>query len=148
MGLDIYTENFCERVGSYSCVHILRVNMIKASIQYLKQFKDCYISDAMANHLEKSLNSDESLPIDYKHFKNFINIADDYMVGLYKWIYHSYCEGCLTSIDSSEILQTLKVIYPYLDSRYFIDDKIELEKFYLYNIFEDSVETGCDIVFG
>jgi hypothetical protein len=148
MGLDICTENFSERVGSYSGVHILRVNMIKASIEYLKQFKDCYFSDAMVCHLEKTLNSDDSPPLDYKHFKSFIEIADDNMVGLYKWVYHSDCEGYLTSEDSEKILETLKVIYPYLDSRYFINDENKFEEFYLYNIFNDSVETGCDVVFG
>ena len=148
MGLDIYTDNCSERVGSYSGVHHLRKEMIIASIKYLEQFKDCCSSINMIKVLKESLVADNMDIINYDKFKNFKDIADHYMMGLYKWVYHSDCEGMLSSYDSEMILETLKHIYPFIDSRYFTGDIIELEEFYLYDIFKDSIDNDCDIVFG
>lgn len=152
MVLNLITENVSVHLGSYSNVHRLRANMVSAAIKYLKQFPKCKGSLQMVNILEESLITNLLNPtgpkiLDYKKFKEFINVMDDEMYGLYLWVIHSNCDGVFYPEESERILVTLKSIYSFINDVYFEDNMIKLEKFYLYNIILDSVNNNNVITF-
>ena len=153
MGLDIFTDNISQRVGSYSRVHTLRREMIHASISYLDQFPDCYSSSELSSFLKSCINehktyADPKLILDFNKFLNYKKHDYFLLEGLFIWVDHSDCDGSLSPENSEEILSTLELIYKFLDKSYFKDEVIKLENFYLYDILKDSVDNNLEIFFG
>lgn len=147
MGLDIVTKNISTRVGSYSSVHFLRAEMIIAATKYLKQFDKCEEAKLAKKILENSVNLENSCPVNYSEFDKLKTIDDDELVGLYYWVNHSDCDGFITSTQAKSILITLEKIYEYINVRYFTNETIKLENFYLYDILKDSVDNNESIFF-
>jgi hypothetical protein len=190
MGLDITCKEESERVGSYSYVHIQRLQWIKASIQYLENVKkevssrviledreytseellNLYLSapdsgedymklkqiiDALSN-LKKSIilvrkikfdssdfSDEEEERVNYSSLVNLLDILKNVnLAGLYWWSYLSDCEGKITPGQSLDILITLKQIYLHLDKDTFDnEDNISYKNYYLYRVFQESVDT-------
>jgi hypothetical protein len=153
MGLDIFTDNINQRVGSYSTVHILRLDMVFASICYLDKFPGCKSSSELSSFLKSCTYEDKTytepkLILNYNRFSKYKDYNYELLEGLFIWVDHSDCDGSLSSDDSKKILSTLKHIYTFLNKCYFKDEKSTLKKFYLYDILKDSVDNNLDIYFG
>lgn len=153
MGLDIFTDNINQRVGSYSRVHTLKRDMINASINYLDQYSNCYASSELSSFLKSCVNDGKTyanpkLILDFNKFLNYKKHNYELLEGLFLWVDHSDCDGILSPEDSSEILSTLELIYSFLPKNYFKDEINTLENFYLYDVFKDSVDNDLNIYFG
>lgn len=153
MGLDIFTDNMNQRVGSYSRVHTLRREMIHASINYLDQFPNCNSSLELSSFLKSCVNEDKTyanpkLILNINKFLNYKDYNYELLKGLFIWVDHSDCDGSLSPEDSREILATLELIFEFLNKCYFKDEKVKIENFYLYDIFKDSVDNDLEIFFG
>ena len=89
MGLDIYTTNSHARVGSYSGVHVLRLNMIIASIKYLDQFNNCSNSIDLKEFLKTTISknnmtlSNQTNAIDYQKFSKYKEYPYSLLEGLF-----------------------------------------------------------------
>jgi hypothetical protein len=142
MGLDLYCNGISVHVGSYSYVHKLRTDWIKASIEYIKDKK-------ISNDLLDELNS---WLLDNEHI-NYQNISEKPsklltkygLQGLYYFVSHSDCGGHFNSRQSTQILKTLELIYNYLDDP---DDNENVQDYYLYEILKYSADNKARIDFG
>ena len=144
MGLDIYTSNLHARVGSYSSVHILRLNMIKASIEYLSQFSNCRNSINLKEFLKTTFSKNG---IDYKMFSEYKTYPYNLLEGLFIFTDHSDCDGIFLPEHSSKILETIELIASFMHSCYFSDSNKTHDKFYLYEILKDSSDNDEVIQF-
>tara|TARA_B110000902_G_C14264841_1_gene571023 strand:- start:1149 stop:1610 length:462 start_codon:yes stop_codon:yes gene_type:complete len=153
MGLDIFTNNMNQRVGRYSRVHSLRLDMVFASITYLDQFPGCKSSSELSSFLKSCTYEDKTyaepkLILNNNRFSKYKDYNYELLKGLFIWVDHSDCDGSLSPDDSIEILSTLKHIYSFMDKDYFNDSNIKLENFYLYDILKDSSDNNLEIYFG
>ena len=153
MGLDIYTTNSHARVGSYSGVHVLRLNMIIASIKYLDQFNNCSNSIDLKEFLKTTISknnmtlSNQTNAIDYQKFSKYKEYPYSLLEGLFIFTDHSDCDGTFLPDDSSKIIETIELIASFMDDCYFDGSNKTLEKFYLYGILKDSSENNEVIYF-
>ena len=113
--------------------------------------------------------------IDYNYLETNLEEIRDLMnlyniYGIIHWIRHSDCNGSLDSIKAEEVIKTLQItVKPSI--QYFIEeedttdfnhlkylfgfDDIDetlsgeqiVEKYYLYNVFNESIKSGEDIIF-
>ena len=108
------------------------------------------------------------LETNLEEIRNFMNLYNIY--GIIHWIRHSDCNGSLDSIKAEEIIKTLQItVKPSI--QYFIgeedttdfnhlkylfgfndvDETLSSEelikRFYLYNVFNESINSGEDIIF-
>lgn len=173
MGLDLFCDDYSERVGSYTYVHELRKNWTLASIQYLKDFlqsDECNINSFDENETE--VIYEITMKID--RCNNLIKMLEEWCVGhppfsllnysviidsdtdllrefglngLHIFVNHSDSDGYITPGESYDILNTLSKICQYLDHRNFNVNNKNIESYYLYTIFKKSAESGQLISF-
>lgn len=137
MGLDIYcdgSEIESVRVGSYSTVHIIRKDWIKA---YLKSIK------TDDNNLEKTIAKED---IDYQLFET-LDIKEKGFHGLYVFVNHSDCEGIWTHEEAGYILETLDLIRDHLKGNTCTWHFSQDGRYYLEDLFQYSVQNKEDIHF-
>lgn len=168
MGLSLICNDYHVGVGSYTGVHHRRKNWVLATIQYLKQWELDHKPDESKEDglYEMILNSDNCKKL-IKNLEEWcVGHAPFYLLnytmiveadldllrvfglnGLYTFVNHSDSDGFLTPNESGDILETLSKIYLYLDEEDFDGDNKKLENYYLYNIFNKSLESGDLIVF-
>lgn len=106
--------------------------------------------------LQEWINTNNRTSIDYRAIEQKDETVRNELrffrlIGLYYWVYHSDCDGYLTPCEAKEILITLKKIYKYMknsdDFDGFDADEREIDDYYLYSIFKNSVDTDSLIVF-
>ena len=113
--------------------------------------------------------------IDYDYLETNLEEIRDFMelyniYGIIHWIRHSDCNGILDSIKAESIIKTLQItVKPsiqyfieeedatdfnhlkYLFGFDHVDEKLSgeeiVEKYYLYNVFNESIKSGEDIIF-
>lgn len=170
MGLDLYCgEATCHT--SYSGVHSIRLDIIKAVLKYIQENKE-----KILNNIKDKYGLDDEYYIDYynraikylnklitpsnshfinKKFPNYqvINNTDDNnlkIVGIYSFIpiiHHSDCDGYYTYGEVVEFFELLQKIYIYIEKDNFYDDEVKLERFILYDVLKECYDTQELITF-
>lgn len=138
MGLDIYcngTESV--RVGSYSTVHLIRKDWIKAYIDYLKSINN------FDSKLEKTITQEDR--IDYRLFET-LHMEEKGFHGLYTFVNHSDCEGMWTYEEIEYILETLNLIRDHLKDNTFTWHFTQDGRYYLEDLFEHSLKNQEDVI--
>jgi len=171
MGLDLDCNGLSVRVGSYGSVRYVRHFLIDAIKKYIEtadefngeftgEFTDELIdeftgeftdeicetlySKGQFSHYKDSLLEGLSLcytdcaKIDYLDLRHYD------LNGFECFINHSDCDGYIRSYDAYAFVNLCDKLYDYFDktSHYFDDGK-----FYLYDIFKESANSGEDIIF-
>lgn len=144
MGLDLFCNGISVRVGSYSYVHLLRTEWIKATIEYIKDKK---LSNDLLDELNSWLLENQHININYQNISEKPSkLMTKYgLQGLHYFVSHSDCDGHFNSRQSTQILKTLELIYKYLDNP---DDNENVQDYYLYEILKYSADNKARINFG
>ena len=171
--LFICGEKMASSVGSYSTVHNQRWAIVSLLIYWLKS-ADCSLDNAeklrIISILEEIIdNVNETIKYDaipYDELREIFIMLE--WNGVYNYIIHSDCEGSLDPFDTKDLLAFLKTTltsikeddYPdFINSAGFYFNKPcntkegflasenRHEHFYLYEIFNYSVEEYEDILF-
>ena len=144
MGLDIICDDYCERVGSYSCVHVLRKYLLESLIKHLENNNkiENLSKEIMLEYLNKLVSSNDII---YNQFNedmhDMLNVYN--LGGFDSFIFHSDCDGTLESEDATKFLETYRLIENDIDKSKFHNN----DTFYLYDIFHHSSTSGEGIVF-
>lgn len=160
MGLDLYCAGASVYVGSYRMVHRVRRYWLNAARLYLKKIVsgDLDTLSHVFNKEEAVLCSsflerwsdDLYLDLDANEIASLKPFG---LTGLAIWISHSDCDGYLSPDESSDILRTLKNIYPFIDKTCPVDHLISknpthgYRNYYLYNVFWKSVASSENVEF-
>ena len=149
MGLDIICNENIERVGSYTGVHRLRVYLIKSVIKYLEdsnKFEDLE-KEILVEYLNSLLSENDDSKINYDNYKGDMNTMMELydLAGFTSFIFHSDCDGILSSLEASDFLKTYDKIKNFIDKTDYHDE--ETGQFYLYEVFKESSDSGEPIYF-
>jgi hypothetical protein len=137
MGLELVCDHINIRVGSYGNVKLVKSFLIDAIKKYITN-SNIFFHDK-DELLEKINQSYE----DYTIYEN-LNLYEYQLKGFECFINHSDCDGYISSSDACYFVKLCNKLNDYFDKNdlYFIDNK-----FYLYDIFYYSSQTGEDIFF-
>lgn len=141
MGLDLECGNISIRVGSYSTVHDVRKYLLETIINYIKfsnNFEDI-IKEILLDEISNVFSNDK---IDYEKFDGLLMAYE--LDGFNCFINHSDYNGMIESIEAKKFIDLCDKLNNYFDKNniYYRNNK-----FYLYDIFKYSSQTGDDIYF-
>ena len=142
------------KMGSYSSIQQQRVGILQAYILYLRYQKpktDNPYDSALIQvdnrrlgmRLEKCILKDGDI-----NYKEFLQVKNKVLGGLFHFIYHHDGNGCWTPFESKLILNVLKRIRRFLPKipalSYYLDDD---HRYFLEDLLETSVHMHSDIIF-
>ena len=138
MGLDLDCNGLSVRVGSYGSVRYVRHFLIDAIKKYIEASNEFNNRDktVLLEGIEKCYTDNTEI--------GSLNLKDYGLNGFECFIHHSDCDGIIRPYDASDFVDLCDKLNDYFDktSHYFDDDK-----FYLYDIFKESANSGEDIIF-
>ena len=147
MGLDLICNYKSQNCGSYSSVQQIRYLLLITLKDYLEievvNEIDPLKKDIMVEYIINLIRDKNK--IDYekenhpgKHIFNIYNIA-----GFFPFIFHSDSKGSLNSLEAKEFMETYELVKDYIPDQLKNTDG----SFYLNSIFEESIDSFCDIYF-
>lgn len=112
----------------------------------MKLYNNLYNTIVVKNSNDSDIDFDR---INYKLFGNLKDyLFENKLAGLYWWVCHSDCEGCLSPGQAFDIINTLKLISIYFDDQnLFIGPNKNYDNYYLSPVFIESVEQNELIIF-
>ena len=142
MGLDLICGNIHIKCGSYSSVQKIRYELLVGLKYYLEYFfpeKDTLIDYLCSLVIEK-----DKVQYHKEDSKKNREFQELFLHGFFPFIFHSDCDGYLSSYEAKQFLETWDIIEEYIDSSLL---KEKDRSFYLEEIFQKSMKTGEDIRF-
>ena len=141
MGLDIVCINSSQKVGSYSRVQTIRYELLCGLKFYIEMIlpTETKLIDYMVSLVEKK-NS-----VQYKQYSLEMErrLGKYSLDGFSAFVYHSDSDGYLTSYEAKQFLNTWKKTNSYMEDTIRCKDG----RFYLQDVFEESIFSGENISF-
>lgn len=140
MGLDLICGSVSERCGSYSYVHEIRYLLLCALKEYLEMETTNY--DEKVNYLCQLITKENTIQYDKADPSKHALFYKQKLNGFFPFIFHSDCDGSLSSYEAEQFLKTFDIVKDYVDYSLKYDDK-----FFLDTIFTESVDCDQEIYF-
>ena len=139
MGIDFTCGEIDVRCGSYKLFENLKIDLIHAIIKFLKSNYD-FEKDLILK-LESCV-SDDSL--DYEKLNEVIDELNLYELDGFRIILDPRTPPIIDTINAEYFMKSYDLVKEYVDEHF----KLEDNKFYMYEVFEESINTGEDIYIG
>ena len=141
MGLDLYCNGKSEKCGSYNMVQTIRYLLLVGLKYYLE-----------TEHMDKEEEIDYIVSLLGKSnqvvYEKYCSVKNSKLkvlgvYGLLPFIFHSDCDGRLSSYEAKIFMDAWEKTKEYMDDslKYYNDE------FYLQDIFEESIESDEEICF-
>ena len=147
MGLNLICNDKTQKCGSYSSVQQIRYLLLLSLKDYLEmevvneidpQKKDMMVEYIINLIVDKNKIDYQKENNPGKEIFNIYNIA-----GFFPFIFHSDSQGSLNSFEAKEFMETYELVEDYIPDQLKNTDGT----FYLNSIFEESIDSFCDIYF-
>ena len=139
MGIDFTCGEIDVRCGSYKLFENLKIDLIHAIIKFLKSNYD-FEKDLILK-LESCV-SDDSL--DYQKLNEVIDELNLYELDGFRIILDPRTPSIIDTINAENFMKSYDLVKEYVDEHFKLEDNI----FYMYEVFEESINTGEDIYIG
>lgn len=140
MGLDLICGSVSERCGSYSYVHEIRYLLLCALKEYLEMETTNY--NEKVDYLCQLITKENTIQYDKSDPTKHVLFYKKKLNGFFPFIFHSDCDGSLSSYEAKQFLKTFDIVKDYVDYSLKYDDK-----FFLDSIFRESISSGQEIHF-
>ena len=140
MGLDLICGSVSERCGSYSYVHEIRYLLLCALKEYLEMETTNY--NEKVDYLCQLITKENTIQYDKADPTKHVHFYKKKLNGFFPFIFHSDCDGSLSSYEAKQFLKTFDIVKDYVDYSLKYDDK-----FFLDSIFRKSISSGQEIYF-
>jgi hypothetical protein len=140
MGLDLICGSVSERCGSYSYVHEIRYLLLCALKEYLEMETRNY--NERVDYLCLLITKENTIQYDKADPTKHVLFHKKKLNGFFPFIFHSDCNGSLSSYEAKQFLKTFDIVKDYVDYSLKYDDK-----FFLDSIFRESISSGQEIHF-
>ena len=142
MGLDLICGDTNVKCGSYSSVQKIRYELLVGVKYYLESFFP--EKEELIDYLCSLLKEKDTIQYHKEDPRKNRKFGELFLDGFFPFIFHSDCDGSLSSYHAKQFLETWDMIEEYIDSPLL---KEKDRTFYLNNIFQESIDTGEDIQF-
>ena len=140
MGLDLMCNEVSQRCGSYKLYENMKYELLMAVLKYVKANLSSDVD--LISYLEE-ITLNEVVNYDKfdkcKSFGLILNSLDGFNSIIIEGNPH-----CIDSFQAENFLKTFELVKNYVDDIYKNDDN----NFFLYEVFNESKETGEEIYFG
>ena len=141
MGLDLYCNGISEKCGSYSSVQKIRY-LLLVGLKFYLETEHGQEDDAIDYIISLLGIQNEIL---YRNFSEKSNsvLRKLNIYGFFPFIFHSDCDGSLSSYDAKQFMKTWNITKDYMEEELKDFDG----NFYLQSIFEESIDSCEEIRF-
>lgn len=142
MGLDLICGDIHMKCGSYSSIQKIRHELLVGVKYYLEYFFP--EKEDLIDYLCSLLKEKDRIQYHKEDRNKNRELGDLYLDGFFPFIFHSDCDGSLSSYHAKQFLETWDIIEEYIESPLL---KEKDRTFYLNDIFQESIRSGEDIQF-
>ena len=142
MGLDLFCGEKNVKCGSYSSVQKIRFELLVGVKYYLEYFFP--EKEELIDYLCSLLKEKDEIQYHKEDRKKNREFREFDLHGFFPFIFHSDCDGSISSYDAKQFLETWNIVEEFIDSSLL---KEKDKTFYLEEIFKESIHTGEDILF-
>lgn len=140
MGLDLTCGDVYLSCGSYSSIPKIHYHLLAGIKFYLEiMFPE---EEKKINYLTSLLKEKNTLQYKKLNYRNMIELGDLCLDGFNFFILHDV-QGTMSYDEAELFLETWELVEEYIDSSIKNDER----KFFLYEVFKESLETKKPIVF-
>ena len=139
MGIDFTCGEIDVRCGSYKLFENFKIDLIHAIIKFLKSNYD-FEKDLILK-LESCISDDR---LDYEKLNEVIDELNLYELDGFRIILDPITPPVIDTINAEYFMKSYDLVKEYVDEHF----KLEDNKFYMYEVFEESINTGEDIYIG
>ena len=142
MGLDLVCGELNMKCCSYSSVQKIRHELLVAVKCYIEYFFP--EKDNLIDYLCSLLKEKNKIQYHKEDKTKNRELELFCLDGFLPFIFHSDCDGTLSSFEAKKFLETWDIVEEYVDSNIL---KEKDRTFYLKDIFTESIKSGNDILF-
>ena len=139
MGIDFTCGEIDVRCGSYKLFENLKIDLINAIIKFLKSNYD-FEKDLILK-LESCVGDDR---LDYEKLNEVIDELNLYELDGFRIILDPRTPSIIDTINAENFMKSYDLVKEYVGEHFKLEDNI----FYMYEVFEESINTGEDIYIG
>ena len=147
MGLGIICSNLTKSIGSYKEVEILKIDLLKATIQFLELEEEQDENTlACISYLKDFISFGEIIYSNYSLDLN--NILSLYNLnGIVTFIMKNENNNVMSPGESVDLMCSIDRLKKYINEKYFVNNFKSAEKFYLSEIFMQSIKNFICVEF-
>ena len=142
MGLDLIWGDTNLKCGSYSSVQKIRYELLVGLKYYLESFFP--EKEELIDYLCSLLKEKDTIQYHKEDPRKNRKFGELFLDGFFPFIFHSDCDGFLTSYNAKQFLETWDIVEECIDSSLV---KEKDGSFYLNDIFQKSIDLCEDIRF-
>ncbi len=127
--------------GSYKLFENLKFDLLNAVLKYCKN--NLADEKILISELERALSSNE---LNYNQINNLGNktTIDYYNLNGFRCIMENNHPPFIDSFDAKKFMESYELVKEFVNDHF----KLDNNKFYMYSVFEESIDSGEDITIG